>query len=128
MLYGLGDIQSGLTALIGKVVSIYTDTMSISRCKFTTVADPLIITVVKQDGTPYTPTITRSIPFSSIASYGELGGALTVVRAPVYRPYSGPTQAGMGSNWLLYGALAVGGFLVLKKMGIFGKTKKSHRR
>lgn len=116
MLYGLGIAQAVLTPLIGKIVTMVAGSRSLNICKFDSVTDPLVVTVVKRDGTPYSPTIQYTVPLADIVSAKEYGQGVTA------------TEAAAGTtNWLLYGAIAVGGFFALKYFGVFGKTKKSRR-
>jgi hypothetical protein len=119
MLYGLGIAQAVLTPLIGKIVTMVAGSRSLNMCKFDSVSDPLTVTVVKRDGTPYSPTIQYTVPLADIVSAQEYiytGQGVTATEA-----------AATTTNWLLYGAIAVGGFFALKYFGVFGKTKKSRR-
>ena len=119
-MFGLGIAQAVLTPLIGKIVTMVAGNRSIAMCKFSSVADPLVITVVKRDGTPYSPTIQYTVPLADIVSaqeyiYAGQGGTIT-------------TEATTGTaNWLLYGVIAAVGFFGLKYLGVFGKTRKSRK-
>jgi len=120
-MFGLGIAQAVLTPLKGKIVTMVAGNRSLNMCKFDSVTDPLVVTVVKRDGTPYSPTIAYNVKLEDIVSaqeyiYTGQGGTMT-------------TAATTGTtNWLLYGVIAAAGFFGLKYLGVFGKTKKSHRR
>lgn len=139
MFIEMGSITNATLAniaqYVGKIVSIRTSTMSIARAKFATAADPLAVEIVKADGTPFSPAITRTIPLASIVAMWEYG----VEEAPAYSqpglPYTGPqgaVQASAIPPWVLpVGAVALGLLLIwqsgfLASLGIGGK--KSGRR
>lgn len=120
MLYGLGIAQAVLTPLVGKIVTMVAGSRSLNMCKFDSVTDPLVVTVVKRDGTPYSPTIQYTVKLEDIVSAQEYiytGQGMATTTAAT----AGTT------NWLLYGALAVAGIFAFRKMGIFGKTRKSRK-
>lgn len=139
MFIEMGSITNATLAnvaqYVGKIVSVRTATMSIARAKFATAADPLVVEIVKADGTPFSPAITRSIPLASIVAMWEYG----VEEAPAYSqpglPYTGPVQASAIPTWALpAGAIALGLLLIwqsgfLATLGIGGKAgrRKSRR-
>ncbi len=68
---------NGLTPLVGKIVSMYGAGFTYSRVKFSAATDPLVVTIVHADGTPFVDSsnvpITRTHPLAAITSLFEYG-------------------------------------------------------
>lgn len=111
--YSVADLQ----ALINKVVSIRTSAMSIARAKFSVAADPVVVTIVKMDGTPILDSsgnqITRTIPISNILAIHEYG-------TPAPETVVQQVQAATGGiGRMLPWLIGAAGVFVLYNLGAF---------
>jgi len=101
-----------VTPFVGKIVSIRTSTRSLRWGKFTTVADPLSVEIVKQDGSSHTPAIVWSIPLAEINKIWEYGTPDPEISVPTPQ-----VTAGFNVKSLIPWAIGAGGLYLIYRFG-----------
>jgi len=136
MFIGMGSITSAtlnnIAPYIGKIVSMQGRGFTYSRVKFSTATDPLVVTVVHADGTPFVDSannpITRTHPLADISAMWEFG---------VEQPPSAITNGGAAVQastipmWIMpAGAIAIGLFIMWRSgfLAFAGIGPKSGRK
>lgn len=136
MFIGMGSITNATVAnvasYVGKIVSIKTPDRSLGWGKFTTVADPLSVEIVKEDGSSHAPPIIWSIPLADIRAMWDPSTEQNPENLLVTGP--GTVQASAFPPWALpAGVIALAALLawqsgLLASFGIGAKRKSRKSR